>query len=219
MKETNYSEYDHLFFKDGYRLGEQAAREIQNEKKLFEAIETMYFSIDQFIESLLTMGKKQSVTIDCRKGCSWCCHQPVFANTYELRYLAAYIKNNLKKTEQRKVYQQAVEKNDRTCKLTEKEALNYKHRCPLLKDGACTVYAARPLACRIYLSMNADSCYQFYKYPNNTDNYPALLGFPLRAGRMMNEGFFAALKENAIFSHELTLEEGLVNFLKPDTGL
>ncbi|MDD4191666.1 MAG: YkgJ family cysteine cluster protein [Mangrovibacterium sp.] len=213
MTGSNYPEYDHAFFRDGYRLGEQAVGEIREEEKLFSAIKTMYDSVDQLIESLLAMGKKQQVTVDCRKGCSWCCHQPVFANTYELRYLAAFVKNNLRKTEQKQVYQLAVEKNDRTGKLAEKEILNHKHPCPLLKDGSCTAYAARPLACRIYLSMNVESCYQFYRYPGKTDCYPALLDFPLRAGRMMNEGFFAALKENGIFSHELRLEEGLVNFL------
>ncbi|MGV8094607.1 MAG: YkgJ family cysteine cluster protein [Mangrovibacterium sp.] len=214
MTETKYSEYDHLFFKDGYQLGEQVSGKIQHEESLFEAVKMMYHSIDQLIESLLAMGKRQGVTVDCRKGCSWCCHQPVFANSYELKYFAAYIRNNFTRQEQEEIYQLASEKNNKVRLLNEKEVLNYKHPCPLLKDGACTAYAARPLACRIYLSMKVDSCYQFYRYPNNTDSYPALLEFPLRAGRMMNEGFFAALKENGIFSNELRLEEGLVNYLK-----
>ena len=219
MTGSNYPEYDRLFFRDGYRLGEQAARGTGIDDKLFGAIETMYYSVDQLIESLLAMGKKQKVTVDCRKGCSWCCYQPVFANTYELRYLAAFVKNNFSKTEQEQVYQLAVGKNERTRKLAEKDSLNDKHPCPLLKDGSCTAYAARPLACRIYLSTNAESCFQFYRYPGKTDCYPALLDFPLRAGRMMNEGFFAALKENGILSNELRLEEGLVNFLDPDAEL
>lgn len=218
MRDSKYSEYDHLFYKDGYQLGEKAAGEmIQSEEKLFEAIETMYTSIDKLIESLLAMGKRQEVTVDCRKGCSLCCHQPVFANSYELRYLTAYIKKNFSEAEKEPVHQLAMEKNDKTGKLAEKEVLSYKHPCPLLKDGACTAYPARPLACRIYLSMKVDSCYKFFQHPDSKDSYPALLDFPLRAGRMMNEGFFAALKENGIFSNELRLEEGLANFLKPDT--
>jgi len=216
MTDSKYPEYDRIFYKDGYRLGEQTAHELPCEEKLLEAVEAMYRSVDEFIESFLSMGQRQGVTVDCRKGCSWCCHQPVFANSYELKYLAAYIKNHFSSKEQEKIYLLASAKNDTAGELTEKEILNYKHPCPMLKDGACTAYPARPLACRIYLSMKVDSCYQFYKHPNHTDSYPALLDFPLRAGRMMNEGFFAALKENGIFSKELRLEEGLVHYMKPD---
>ncbi len=218
MTESTYLEYDRIFYKDGYQLGEQAASAAPREEKLFEAIETMYRSVDEFIESFLAMGRRQGVTVDCRKGCSWCCHQPVFANSYELRYLANHIRDSFSEQEQKKVYQLALEKNEETSKLTEKEILNYKRPCPLLKDGACTAYPARPLACRIYLSMKVDSCYQFYLHPKSTDSYPALLDFPLRAGRMMNEGFFAALKENGIFSKELRLEEGLITFMRPEIG-
>ena len=60
MTGSKYSEFDHLFYKDGYLMGEQAAAgEAQTEEKLFEAIEKMYRSIDQLIESLLSTGKKE----------------------------------------------------------------------------------------------------------------------------------------------------------------
>lgn len=216
MTNSKSSEYDRIFYKDGYRLGEEAATAKLHEEKLFEAIETMYHTVDQLIESLLAMGQREGVTVDCRKGCSWCCHQPVFANSYELKYLARYVRNSFSKQEQKNIYRMALDKNEKTSELTEKEILNYKQPCPLLKDGSCTAYPARPLACRIYLSMKVDSCYQFYLHPKSTESYPALLDFPLRAGRMMNEGFFAALKENGIISNELRLEEGLIRFLKPD---
>ncbi|MEL7587200.1 MAG: YkgJ family cysteine cluster protein [Prolixibacteraceae bacterium] len=211
-----YSEYDHLFYEDGRQLGEKAARETTGDELLFDAVETMYQSMDQLIDSLLAMGKRQGVKVDCRKGCSWCCHQPVFANTYELQYLASFIRKNFTQEELDQVHVLALEKNDKAGKLDEKQVLSYKHPCPLLKDGACTAYAARPLACRIYLSMKVDTCIQFFQQPDEPGHYPALLDFPLRAGRMMNEGFFAALKEHSRSSHELRLEEGLVEFLKQD---
>lgn len=173
MTESKSSEYDRIFFKDGYRLGEEAATAMPQEAKLFEAIETMYRAVDDLIDSLLSMGQRQGVTVDCRKGCSWCCHQPVFANSYELRYLARYIRGSFNEQEQEKVHLLALGKNEKTTELTEKEILNYKQPCPLLKDGACTAYPARPLACRIYLSMKVDSCYQFYMAPACTDSYPA----------------------------------------------
>ena len=70
-------------------------------------------------------------------------------------------------------------------------------------------YKARPVACRIYLSSNLNSCLKFYNEPEDKNNYPALLNFPMRAGRLMNEGFKAALKAGGIVAKEFRIEEKL----------
>jgi hypothetical protein len=93
------------------------------------------------------------------------------------------------------------------------EMLNYKSACPLLEDGACIAYAARPMACRIYLSTSVESCRRFYDDPGDAVNYPALLEFPLRAGRMLNEGFVAAFRQHGYPSSEVRMEEGLDSLL------
>jgi Fe-S-cluster containining protein len=89
------------------------------------------------------------------------------------------------------------------------EVLKYKAPCPLLENGACSIYDARPMACRIYLSTKFDTCLEFFHHPEDEVNYPALIELSLRAGRMMNEGFIAALKENGIETAEFRFEEGL----------
>lgn len=71
-------------------------------------------------------------------------------------------------------------------------------------------YEARPMACRIYMSMSVDSCKTFYKKPDDETNYPALLEFPLQAGRMMNEGFNKGLKAAGLKGSELLMEEALL---------
>jgi len=71
----------------------------------------------------------------------------------------------------------------------------------------CSIYDVRPMACRIYLSTNLDSCRRFYQQPEDESNYPALLDFPMRAGRMMNEGFKSALKTKGITARELRIDQ------------
>ncbi|MGE4585922.1 MAG: YkgJ family cysteine cluster protein [Mangrovibacterium sp.] len=215
MAASKYPEYDPLFYKDGYQLGIKAGSEPLNEKLLWEALETMYRSVDQLIESLLALGKRQGVKVDCRAGCSWCCYQPVFANTYEIGYLARYIRKNFNGKQQQKIYRRAMGKNSRLSGMKEEELLYSKHACPLLDKDSCSAYPARPMACRIYLSIHKDSCHRFYRDPENTESKPELLDFPLQAGRIMNEGFFAALKETGLASSELRLEEGLIFFMDP----
>ena len=94
--------------------------------------------------------------------------------------------------------------------LSEPELLNAKFPCPLLENGACLAYSARPMACRIYLSSDVKSCLRFFKEPGDIDSIPALLNLPLRAGKMMNEGFKAALKASGYETKEYRIEEKLV---------
>lgn len=208
------SEYEQLFYNDGYQLGKEAAKNGYKEEDLFRAMEQLYLGIDQLIDSLAIMAEKQNRPIHCKKGCSYCCHQAVFANSYELHYLGNFIQNHLDSFGIQQIKKEAAAKNKATSKLGEKSVLNYKSPCPLLKDGTCSVYTARPMACRIYLSTNVGTCIEFYQNPTNKENYPALLEFPLMAGRMMNEGFMAALKEDDIEIAEFRLEDGLLHLLQ-----
>ena len=219
MGKSGISEHGQVFYKDGYRLGKQAVAEIKNETAFLQNIGAMYKAVDELLNSLLALAQRQQVTVDCKKGCAWCCHQAVFANSYEIHYLGNYLKNHFSPEEQTEVVRHATNKNKITGALDEEKMLSYKSPCPLLKDGACSAYAARPMACRIYLSMDVGSCREFYQNPNNPASFPALLDFPLLAGKMMNEGFMAALKEEGIFVKEFRLEEGLEAILTSGSNL
>ncbi len=211
MEDKKFTEQDRAFYKDGYQLGNLATSE-PGSSLLFETISAMYKGIDDLIDSILQLAKKQNVSIDCKKGCSWCCHQAIFANSYEVHFLGNYIEKNLPKNIRKEILHDAKSKELKTSTLNEAEVLNFKHPCPLLKNGACLAYDARPMACRIYLSQSVKTCIDFYKAPEQEENYPALLEFPLRAGRMMNEGFTAALKENGTLTAEFRLEDGLSRY-------
>jgi Uncharacterised protein family (UPF0153). len=203
------SETDRIFYEDGYKLAKTAAGKELNTESLFRAIESLYQAIDGLNDSILALAKRQSIDVACRKGCQWCCHQPVFANSYEVHYLSEQIKTHFSESEIAIISQNCETKNRAVLELKEEQVLNYKSPCPLLKEGACSIYFARPMACRIYLSTNLHSCLEFYKNPANEENYPALMEFPLRAGRLMNEGFTAALKEAGVETTEFRIEEGL----------
>jgi Fe-S-cluster containining protein len=198
-----------VFFNDGYQL---ALSEISGEAdtgSIFRGLEKMNQAVDLLIDSLLNYAEKQGIRVACHKGCGWCCHQTVYANSYEMHYLAEYIKSNFTEEEQQKAMERAQQKNEKVKSLSDTEVLNYKSPCPLLVEGTCSAYKARPMACRIYLSTRLESCIEFFHHPENEKNYPALLDFPLMAGRMMNEGFIEALKEKEVMTAEFRLEEGL----------
>ena len=197
------------FYHDGFQLGIKATAEGFSKQKLLAAVAEMYNAMDSLIDSLQVFAQQQGQQIACKKGCEWCCHQPVFAMDYELDFLKAFIENNFTAEEQKQINEKAIQKNNRLKELDGDTLLNAKHPCPLLENGACKAYAARPVACRIYLSSNLKSCLKFYQEPEDKTNYPALLDFPMRIGRIMNEGFKAGLKANGLLSNEFRIEEKL----------
>jgi len=214
MENKHFSENDRIFYSDGYRLAQSAIEEGLTNETLFSAIESLYDAIDGLNDSIIALAERQNIKVACFKGCHWCCHQAVFANSYELHFLSEKIKKDFNPEDLTAVIAKTDAKYLITSNLSDEAILKYKAPCPLLQEGACSAYAARPMACRIYLSTKLQTCLEFYHHPENETNFPALIDLPLRAGQMMNEGFRAALKESGIETAEFRLEEGLRITLK-----
>lgn len=212
----HFTENERIFYSDGYKLAQSAIEKGLTNATLFAAIEDLYLAIDGLNESIIALAERQNIKVACHKGCQWCCHQAVYANSYELHYLSERVKSVISKEKINRWIEASEAKHGVTSKMNEEQITAHKSPCPLLENGACSVYAIRPMACRIYLSTRLETCVEFYRHPENKENYPALIEFPLRAGRMMNEGFMAALKEYGIDTAEFRLEEGLRIVLKND---
>lgn len=213
MSERQLNEHEQVFYNDGYRLGEQAAKVRTDEKKFLDCVRAMLKSVDELIVMLEQHASRQGVSIDCKKGCGYCCYQAVYANSYEFHLLSNFMQKKFTAAQREQVKEAATTKFNHTENLSETDVLNHKEACPLLVDNSCSAYPARPMACRIYLSTKLESCLKFYNEPEKDDSIPQLLEFPLSAGRMMNEGFTAALRKNGIEIAELRLEDGLKTVL------
>lgn len=214
IENKHFSENDRIFYSDGYKLAQSAIEVGLSNETLFSAIESLYAAIDGLNDSIIALAERQNMSVACFKGCHWCCNQAVFANSYELHFLSERIKTDFTSKELAYVIAKTDAKDLITSELSEDDILRYKAPCPLLKNDSCSSYASRPMACRIYLSTKLETCFEFYLHPENETNFPDLIDFPLRAGKMMNEGFSAALKEFGIETAEFRLEEGLRITLK-----
>jgi Fe-S-cluster containining protein len=210
MTNKQVSEHYNTFYSDGFKIGMEVFENGLTDESLKISIQKIYQNMDGLIDSLLEFARKNDTKVFCRKGCSCCCWQPVFALTHEIVFLNEHIRKNFSKEEIDGVLSRSKEKEKKLRGLNREDLLNSKHPCPLLKYGACTVYEARPMACRIYLSLDLNSCEVFYENPKNPKGFPKLMEFPLHAGRMMNEGYKAALKQVGWVSQEYRLEQGLL---------
>ena len=203
-------EYDNIFYQDGHEL----ARGILNTRPAGEAIpeimELVYDSVDGLIESFTGRCEREGLSVDCKKGCAWCCSQAVLTSTHELMYIFAWMEKNLSPADLEKIHGRAESRNKYTAGMSAKEFLHFVHPCPFLEEGSCLVYAARPMACRIYLSSDEKSCKQQVDQPDDPGVMARLYEFPLRAGRLVNEGIRKALAEKGIVTSEWLIESLLV---------
>jgi Fe-S-cluster containining protein len=77
----------------------------------------------------------------CKSGCSHCCKMPTLLGLAEAQQIAREIGAPLA-----------------TPKLTAEPDMSYRGvPCTFLVNDACSIYAVRPFACRIHVSVDADS--------------------------------------------------------------
>lgn len=200
---------EQAFYNDGYRLAADIPGDGNTGLVLLQSVTNLYEILDRFIDLFLQQAAEEQPA-QCRKGCAWCCHQAVFAQTYEFRYLKNWMFANKDAGQLEQIRKRAEEKRKTTSRLSPEERLLHKEPCPLLENDACSAYAARPVACRIYLSMDVQSCENEYTHPADRSAFPKLFRLPLQAGRKLNEGFAARLNEASVETSEYPMEEGLL---------
>lgn len=205
------------FYSDGYAIASNEITDFKSLTPLFRGIQKQYIAISELTHSFAKRTYLQNVPIACVKGCSWCCFQPVYLTTQEALLLYEYVMQAFDALQIKIIQSKAESKFKKTRKLTEDKKQYIIHPCPFLVDNSCSVYPVRPMACRIYLSKDVNSCKKKYDKPGDKSIFPALFDFPLKVGRYMNEGFTAFLKGKGKQIEELTIEEFMVRLFKnPD---
>ena len=211
MDLTSREELEQALYNDGYQLASEIPVADGGSASLLSALEKMYTMLDMFLDSFIENASSSADLPDCKKGCAYCCHQAVFAQEHEFRYLKNWIFNNMEPEEIDDLRERAKHKKKDTDFLSNESRLLFKAPCPLLKDNACMAYAARPVACRIYLSKNLASCIADFYQPADKTQFPDLYELPLRLGRKLNEGFSNKLQDLGFSTTEFRMEEGLLH--------
>lgn len=215
----DYNEIDNVFFNDGYQLAETILKDFVSPGGLLYLTENLYATIDELLEVFESRLKKENQKIDCKKACHWCCTQAVFINPREAQYIFEYLKSNFEAKELAVFKSKISSKDLNTKAMSLKNILIHKDDCPFLKEKTCSVYPVRPMACRIYLSMSLKSCKSFFKHPESKTDYAKLYSFPLHAGRMLNEGIAAFLRDKKFDVPALSLESAMNHILNTENAI
>lgn len=74
--------------------------------------------------------------LDCNNGCSYCCHVPVEVTALEANYIQHHT---------------GIEPSANRFR---KKPYKGNDPCPFLRGGQCSIYQARPIACRTFFSVD-----------------------------------------------------------------
>jgi Fe-S-cluster containining protein len=106
-----------------------------------------------------------NLTLACERGCNYCCHQRVEIRPYEAFVLADYVRTKMTAAEQDDVKRRLAANLERIKPLEPLQHTQAGIACALLVNGACSVYDARPAACRKYYSLSVDTCRAAFEHP------------------------------------------------------
>lgn len=112
----------------------------------------------------------------CRRGCSYCCQVRADASPAEVLYLAAFIRTTFTPEQFEETLQRISALMAQPERLTEHGRVAGHVPCPLLIEGECSAYQARPIVCRGWTSLSVDGCEYSANHPGCQDR--VLLYFP-----------------------------------------
>lgn len=97
--------------------------------------------------------------VACCAGCDTCCHDDVAVQAHEVFVVAEFVQKKWSPEElEQLIARCAAHRASYAARQGEPLPLTAKRPCPLLREGDCSVYPARPEICRAYLSRSFDDC-------------------------------------------------------------
>jgi len=137
----------------------------------------------------------------CGAGCAHCCHQTVGVTPPEVFAIHAHLRATRTPDELDAVAARIRAADDRTRGMATLDRVSPDLPCPFLVDQRCSIYEARPLACRGTNSLDASACERSLHDPATraaflagTVSVPCYLE-PMRAFHVVTAGLQLALDQ------------------------
>ena len=149
-------------------------------------VHSVYNAVDEAIQHELDrLRDEDGIVPSCKKGCCHCCRHHILMDRAEAHALSQFVKRELsgdqiddlrQRTHQWHAWDRSGPSRDPSGRICESVDLsNYTHCCPLLVNGACIAYPARPVVCRAHLvSSDPYLCYAVHESALTEDD-PSVL--------------------------------------------
>jgi Fe-S-cluster containining protein len=174
-----------------------------------EFMNGMYSSVDKSTAAgLERLRREEGVTPSCELGCNHCCRHHIVANTVEAHTLAQYVKREFSaeqvndlETRTRRWHEWDNSRPGRDPSLSPGEPPDlseYDHCCPLLVDGACSVYPVRPVVCRTHYVSSDPLCCAATNDPVSTEDAPVKLASVVAASRKSSSAIREHIEDSGL---------------------
>lgn len=113
---------------------------------------------------------ERGVQLACCEGCGICCSLRVDVFAHEVFLLARHIRAHFVEDEINALLVRLDVHAEQVLRMTPAEHATTNVRCPMLENGRCTVYAARPQSCRRHHSQDLATCQFTYDHPTDLES-------------------------------------------------
>jgi Fe-S-cluster containining protein len=125
-------------------------------ERVVELARRMMASTSRLVSGLLARAPEGSVA--CKAGCDHCCYQVVGVTPPEAFAIFEHLKRTRSPEELEQLEAHVARLYERARELPSAQRFSPEHPCAFLRDGSCSIYEARPLACRGVNSLDASDC-------------------------------------------------------------
>ena len=130
-------------------------RKTRNPADLLAVIRQAHKGFDRAYDTAPAAAR---AVVACRAGCGTCCHVPVGVQAHEVLLAAEFIQTRFPAAELEAVIARFADHRAAFAGRTLNERAAIRTPCAVLRDGSCSIYEARPEACRSHHSRNLDGC-------------------------------------------------------------
>ena len=116
-----------------------------------------------------TLSQSSSARFACRAGCSLCCSLRVDVFAHDIFHLARHICAHFTDEDLDALLARLAAHAEKVLPLTPYDHATQNIPCPMLREGCCSVYAARPHSCRRHHSLDFAACQYTYDHPADID--------------------------------------------------
>lgn len=147
-------EEDALFEK----LGATVLKRLRKTRNPNDLLNVLASSQKEFDRAMASAPAAARESIACRAGCGACCHVPVGLLAHEVLIVAHHVQLHFSPTDLEALIDRTAVHRVAVAGRSNLERTLLRRPCALLKEGSCSVYEARPEACRSHHSHNAAAC-------------------------------------------------------------
>jgi len=146
-------------------------------------------------ETIAGFRQMTGAAVSCRAGCSFCCWMRIDVRAHEVLVICRHLQSDSQAASREALATRIRAAAARVAGVGYVERQEVHQPCALLDHaGCCSVYAARPAACRRYFSLSLDACESIWNgdAPDTEPEHPMIAEPGRFAANGLHNAFIAA---------------------------